>query len=99
MPQFQRKYGGLQSDGSYQIPARWQAGLSNGTQCGQIVGLIINGWVSERFGYRWTVIVCLTMIAACTSIYFTANHVYDILIAGMLSGVVSLPKLPHWCVC
>lgn len=89
MPQFNRKYGKLQSDGSYNISAKWQAGLSNGTQCGQILGLIINGWVSERFGYRWTCIICLALIAAYTAIYFTANHIYDILIAGVLSGVVS----------
>lgn len=36
---FNRKYGELQSDGSYEVPARWQAGLSNGVQCGEIIGL------------------------------------------------------------
>ncbi|RMZ84807.1 hypothetical protein DV737_g1045, partial [Chaetothyriales sp. CBS 132003] len=87
MPQFRRKYGKELPDGTFQIPASWQSGLSNGTQCGQILGLIINGWVSERFGYRWTVIVCLTLVAAWTAIYFTAQHVYAILIAGILSGV------------
>lgn len=39
-PPFNRKYGELTSDGSYQVPARWQAGISNGAQCGQIVGLL-----------------------------------------------------------
>lgn len=39
-PPFNRKYGELQLDGSYQVPARWQAGISNGAQCGQIVGLL-----------------------------------------------------------
>ena len=29
-PPFNRKYGVLTDDGTYQIPARWQAGLSNG---------------------------------------------------------------------
>ncbi|RMZ76506.1 hypothetical protein DV738_g4912, partial [Chaetothyriales sp. CBS 135597] len=87
MPPFRRKYGKELPDGTYQIPAKWQAGLSNGTQCGQILGLVINGWVSERFGYRWTSIVCLVLIAAWTAIYFTAEHIYDILIAGILSGV------------
>ena len=36
---FNRKYGELQADGSYQVPARWQSGLSNGVQCGEIIGL------------------------------------------------------------
>ena len=39
-PPFNEKYGQLQDDGSYQVPAQWQAGISNGAQCGQIVGLL-----------------------------------------------------------
>lgn len=39
-PPFDKKYGKLQSDGSYDISASWQAGISDGNQCGQIVGLI-----------------------------------------------------------
>ena len=52
-PPFNRKYGVQGSDGTYQIPAEWQAGLSNGAQCGEIIGLFINGFVSEKFGYRY----------------------------------------------
>ncbi|OXC62566.1 hypothetical protein AYX13_06975 [Cryptococcus neoformans] len=40
---FNRKYGVQGADGTYQVPARWQTGLSNGAQCGQILGLI-GGW-------------------------------------------------------
>jgi len=36
-PPFNRKYGEKLPDGTYQIPARWQAGLSNGANCGEIV--------------------------------------------------------------
>ena len=39
-PPFNRKYGELQANGTYQVPARWQSGLSNGAQCGQIIGLL-----------------------------------------------------------
>ena len=89
LPQFQEHIGEKQSDGTYQIPALWQAGLSNGRQAAEFIGLIINGWVSEKFGYRWTVIVCLALIAAWTAIYFTANTLVELLVAGILSGVVS----------
>jgi SP family general alpha glucoside:H+ symporter-like MFS transporter len=71
-PAFNRKYGEQLPDGTYQIPARWQAGLSNGANVGEIIGLFINGWVSERFGYRYTVMTCLTLIIAFTAIFFTA---------------------------
>jgi len=52
-PQFNEKYGTRQPDGTYQISAAWQSGLSNGANVGEIIGLFINGYVSERFGYRY----------------------------------------------
>ncbi|ETN41539.1 uncharacterized protein HMPREF1541_03475 [Cyphellophora europaea CBS 101466] len=87
MPQFTEVFGEQTASGSYEIPARWQSGLSNGTQCGQIIGLIINGWASERFGYRWTVIVCLALITCWVSIMFTATTLNQLLVAYILSGV------------
>jgi MFS transporter, SP family, general alpha glucoside:H+ symporter len=87
MEQFTSVFGEQQPDGSYEIPARWQAGLSNGTQCGQIIGLIINGYVSERFGYRYTVITCLALITCWVAIMFTATTVQQLLPAYILSGI------------
>lgn len=58
---FNRKYGVPDSKGEYQIPAEWQAGLSNGAQVGEIIGLFINGYVSERFGYRYVSTVSIFM--------------------------------------
>lgn len=88
-PQFNKKYGEMLPDGSYQVPARWQAGLSNGANVGEIIGLFINGYVSERFGYRYTVMTCLTMIIAFTAIFFTAESVVSIQVAEILCGIVS----------
>ncbi|KAK3052185.1 hypothetical protein LTR09_006777 [Extremus antarcticus] len=84
---FNRKYGVLTSDGTYQVPARWQAGLSNGAAVGEIIGLFINGWVSESIGYRKTVMACLVLIAAFTAIFFTAQNVNALLAAEILCGV------------
>lgn len=86
-PQFNRKYGEMLPDGSYQVPARWQAGLSNGANVGEIIGLFINGYVSERFGYRYTVMTCLTLIIAFTAIFFTAQSVIDLQVAEILCGI------------
>lgn len=85
--QFNRKYGELFPDGKYQVPARWQSGLSNGAAVGEIIGLFINGFVSERFGYRKTVMACLVMIAAFTAIFFTAPNVKALLVAEILCGI------------
>ncbi|EXJ56752.1 MFS transporter, SP family, general alpha glucoside:H+ symporter [Cladophialophora yegresii CBS 114405] len=86
-PQFRRKYGEQLSDGSYQIPAPWQAGLSNGANVGEIIGLFINGIVSERFGYRYTVMVCLTLIIIFTAVFFTAQNVETLQVAEILCGI------------
>jgi SP family general alpha glucoside:H+ symporter-like MFS transporter len=86
-PQFNKKYGEQIADGSYQIPAPWQAGLSNGANVGEILGLFINGYVSERFGYRYTVMTCLTLIIAFTAIFFTAQTVVSLEVAEILCGI------------
>ncbi|KAG5752245.1 hypothetical protein H9Q70_005106 [Fusarium xylarioides] len=86
-PQFNKKYGVLGDDGEYQVPAAWQAGLSNGAHCGEIIGLFINGWISERFGYRYTVMACLVCVAGFTTIFFTAQNVQTLLVAEILCGI------------
>ncbi|OQE20693.1 hypothetical protein PENFLA_c016G10946 [Penicillium flavigenum] len=86
-PQFTRKYGELTSDGSYEVTAAWQAGLSNGAYCGEIIGLFINGWASERFGYRYTIMTSLALISAFTAIFFTAPNIQTLLAAEILAGV------------
>jgi len=86
-PMFKQKYGAQLPNGDWEIPARWQAGLQNGAQVGQIIGLFINGIVSERFGYRWTTIICLALVAGFTAIFFTAQSVEVLLVGYILSGI------------
>ncbi|SPQ24967.1 b5312376-c735-4eb7-ba15-e3e35c0f7a02 [Thermothielavioides terrestris] len=86
-PQFNRKYGQRLSGDDWEVPAPWQAGLSNGANVGELIGLLINGWVSERFGYRWTVMVCLMLISAWTALFFTAQNVQTLLAGEILCGI------------
>ncbi|KAK4153638.1 alpha-glucosides permease MPH3 [Chaetomidium leptoderma] len=86
-PQFKQKYGEQLPNGKWEVTAPWQAGLSNGANVGELIGLIINGWVSERFGYRWTVIVCLMLINCWTALFFTAQNVETLLAAEILCGI------------
>lgn len=62
-------------------------GPLQGANVGELIGLLINGWVSERFGYRWTVIVCLMLINAWTALFFTAQNVQTLLAAEILCGI------------
>ncbi|KAL1953571.1 hypothetical protein VTO42DRAFT_2598 [Malbranchea cinnamomea] len=86
-PTFNRKYGQLMSDGSYGLPARWQAGLSNGMSCGQIIGLFINGIASDRWGYRRTMMVSLTCTLAFIFILFFAPNIEVLLVGEILMGI------------
>ncbi|GAB1313773.1 Alpha-glucoside transport protein [Madurella fahalii] len=86
-PPFNRKYGEQLPSGEWEVPAPWQAGLSNGANVGELIGLLINGWASERFGYRWTVIGSLMLINAWTALFFTAQNVQTLLAAEILCGI------------
>lgn len=41
-PNFVKRFGVVGADGKPQIPAHWQAALSNGGTTGQIIGLIVS---------------------------------------------------------
>lgn len=96
-PQFNKKYGTLLPDGTYQISAAWQAGLSNGANVGEILGLFLNGYISERIGYRYTCMACLTCIIGFTAIFFTAQSVVDLEVAEVLCGIPWV--CPEVCIC
>ena len=76
MPQFDKRYGGPAGvvDGvqTYQIGAAWQSALSNGGQVGSIIGLFANGIISERIGYRKTMIGALCLIICFIFLNFFA---------------------------
>ena len=74
-------------DGTYQVSAAWQSGLSNGCTVGEILGLMINGYVSERFGYRYTVMTCLVLLIGFIAIFFTASSVIALQVAEILAGI------------
>ncbi|GFZ50428.1 Alpha-glucosides permease MPH2 [Saitozyma sp. JCM 24511] len=87
LPQFAKKYGVQAADGTYTVTAAWQAGLSNGAQVGEIIGLALNGWASERFGYRKTMIVSLSAMICFIFIPFFAQNVQMLLAAEILQGI------------
>ncbi|KAF2855900.1 trehalose transporter [Plenodomus tracheiphilus IPT5] len=86
-PPFNRKYGELQPNGSYQVPARWQAGISNGAQCGQIIGLLITGWGVERWGFRPFILAVLSYQAIVTTTFFVAPSIEILLLAECMAGI------------
>jgi SP family general alpha glucoside:H+ symporter-like MFS transporter len=91
MPAFAKKFGepagivdGVQT---YQVTVTWQNALGNGTATAQIIGLFINGIVSERIGYRWTMIGSLFLITCFIFIQFFAVDVQMLLAGYIMSGL------------
>lgn len=67
-------------------------GNEQGANVGEIIGLFINGWASERFGYRYTVMACLALITGFTAILFTAQSVISLQVGEILLGIVRHPS-------
>lgn len=84
---FQRRYGRKQADGSYQLSAAWQAGLANGAAVGEILGLFLNGFISERIGYRRTLLCSLAVLTGFIFILFFAPSVEVLQVGEILCGI------------
>ena len=86
-PAFNEKYGKLMSDGTYGLTASWQAGLNNAMACGQIIGLFLNGIVSERYGYRKTLMACLSATVGFVFVLFFAPNISTLVAGELLMGI------------
>ncbi|KAK6506572.1 hypothetical protein TWF506_011477 [Arthrobotrys conoides] len=86
-PSFNKKYGTLQPNGKYSLSAAWQSGLSNGVNIGAIFGLMLNGIISERYGYRKTMMGGLLFTTAFVFILFFAENVQTLLVGEILLGI------------
>ncbi len=85
LPAFQRNYGNLVSNGSYEISARWQLALGLGTPIGQILGALAGGLLMERFTRRSTLAACCVYSIVFTFIQFFATSI-GMLCAGEVLG-------------
>jgi SP family general alpha glucoside:H+ symporter-like MFS transporter len=54
---------------------------------GSLFGLALNGWASERFGYKKTMIVSMAFMIATIFIPFFAPNIETLLAGAFLQGV------------
>ncbi|KAJ5949167.1 hypothetical protein N7454_000751 [Penicillium verhagenii] len=88
LPKFSEKYGTLNAaTGAYKISAPWRSGLSDGAAVGEILGLFLTGIISERIGYRKTILGALVMITGFIFIVFFAVDIKMLLIGEILCGL------------
>lgn len=85
-PSFQRKYG-VPAKKGYQIPASWQSGLSDGSNVGGIIGLMLNGFLSDRYGHRSVMLGALVATTGFIFILFFAPNLTVLLVGEILCGI------------
>ncbi|ORY59754.1 general substrate transporter [Pseudomassariella vexata] len=85
---FNKKFGAFnESTGKYAISAAWQSGLSNGARAGEILGLIIAGWCSDRYGHKLTTIASLVLMIGFIAVLFFAPRIEVLLAGEVLCGI------------
>lgn len=91
MTAFARKYGELAGvkDGvqTYQVRADWQTALGVATPLAQMIGLAINGFASERYGYRYTMMGALIAVTCFIFVTFFAVNIKMLLGGYILCGL------------
>ncbi|KAJ0122352.1 MFS transporter [Diaporthe amygdali] len=87
-PQFNKKFGVWNDSAKkYAVPASWQSALSNGARAGEVIGLLINGIASDRFGYRKTMIASLCAMIAFIFVLFFAPNIQVLVLGEVLCGI------------
>lgn len=87
LPQFRERFGVLLPDGDWQLTSSWQSGLQNGTQVGQMIGLLFAGLLADRFGYRKTLLGALLVTIGLVFLFFFAKNIGMLFAAEMLCGL------------
>jgi len=69
------------------ISADWQTTLGSVGQVGQIVGLYLNGWISDKIGYKKTMFGSLIIMIAMIFIPFFAQNIQTFAAGAALQGL------------
>ncbi|KAI1199302.1 general alpha-glucoside permease [Nemania serpens] len=86
-PAFKDRFGIVAPNGERVISASWQNGISGATNVGEIIGLQIAGVVSERWGYRWTLLTALVAVTGFIFFPFFAGNLTVFLVGELFQGM------------
>lgn len=87
-PQFQNRFGDeVDPAGGRVVSAKWQTIIGNCGQAGSILGLLLNGILSERFGYRWTMLGTMLAMIGAIFIPFFAHNLEMFVAASVIQGI------------
>ncbi|KAG8677824.1 hypothetical protein FPOAC2_03967 [Fusarium poae] len=87
-PVFNEKFGTYNPEkDKFAVSAAWQSGLSNGARAGEIIGLILAGWASDRYGYKMTTVGALVLMIAFVFVLFFAPNIKILVLGEVLCGI------------
>ena len=87
-PVFRRNYGTkIPGTNDYQISPPWQSGLLGGALVGEILGLACNGLLTDKFGYRKTLLGALAWLSVFIFFAFFAFNIEMLLASQILCGL------------
>ncbi|KAL6711423.1 hypothetical protein ACN47E_004357 [Coniothyrium glycines] len=85
---FRNEFGDeVDADGTRIVSSYWQTIILNGTQVGCILGLIINGYVTEWIGYKKTMIGSMMFMIGAIFIPFFSTGLEMFLVGGIIQGL------------
>ena len=87
-PAFQQQFGHKTSKkGSYQLEAKWQTALGLASPLGNIVGIYINAFLTERWGHKKTCLGTLGFLTGVLFIPFFAKNIQVLFVGELLCGL------------
>ena len=86
-PVFQQAYGSFVPGHGYQISPAWQTALPNGAITGEIIGLCLNGFLTDHFGYKKTVIAALIWLCMFVFLAFFGFNIQMLMASTVLCGL------------
>lgn len=87
-PAFRENYGAPvpSKPGMHEISSTWQASVTAGAVVGEILGLLVNGYLADYFGYRRTILGALVVLSVFIFLEFFAVSTRMLLAAQVLCG-------------
>lgn len=88
LPAFQKKFGSINSSGTYEITAPWQTALGMGSPIGQVIGTMGVAWPLEWFGRKKTYFVANILVIAFIFMQFFASNLAVLTAGEIISGLL-----------
>ncbi|KAL4727968.1 hypothetical protein ACLX1H_004673 [Fusarium chlamydosporum] len=86
-PAYLERFGWPDADGKQHISTKWQGAIGAGNNCGSILGLLLNGFLQQRFGSRRVYMFAMALMACTIFVLFFAVNVEMLLVGNLLCGI------------